>query len=246
MSNLQLGLISADIRKKIEPYINALLVLYKNNILSVNLYGSAIRKDFDPKISAINLLVILKELTFVDLKQGLKLTAKGVKNNIPAPLFLTREHIRSSQDVFPMEFLEMQENYLCVYGEDILSGLAVKTDHLRLFCEEQIKGKLIRIRQAYLEIGLQRRGIEKLLKDSLTALVPVFRNILRIKGIVPPVDKEKVLTAIAGECGLDQEAFLAILRDKNADEKIAGKDAEVYFEKYLEQIQKLASLVDKL
>jgi len=140
----------------------------------------------------------------------------------------------------------MKENHLCLYGKEMLNQMDIKRDHIRLFCEEQIKGKLIRIRQAYLEIGLRKKGIEALMKESMYSLIPVFRNLLRLKDITPPVEKEQILTGVSRQFGLDESVFVTILKDKRDDEKIGGQDVEVYFEKYLDQIQKLAIIVDKL
>ncbi|MFC1599159.1 hypothetical protein ACFL2W_00045 [Candidatus Omnitrophota bacterium] len=246
MAQLQLDSLSPEVRKKTESYLTQLIDIYKDSIISINLYGSATGKDFSLKTSDINLLVVVNELSFGQLKKGLKFISQGIAKKIAAPLFLTEEHIRTSQDVFPIEFLEMKENHICLYGKDVLNDVDIKRDYIRLFCEEQIKGKLIRIRQAYLEIGLRKKGVEALMKESMYSLIPVFRNLLRLKGLGPSVLKEEVLLAVSAEFGLDQEVFITILKDKRDDEKIGGQDVEVYFEKYLDQIRKLAIAVDTL
>ena len=188
----------------------------------------------------------MERLEFQDLQKSLKLVSKGINKKITAPLFLTRKHIATSTDVFPIEFLEMKENHLLLYGEDLLTPLEINPANIRLFCEEQIKGKLIRIRQAYLEIGLKRKGIEALLKESLASLTPVFRNLIRLKDKIPPVKKEQIYSQLSAEFGLDRNVFLAILRDTKNDEKIDAQDVEVFFARYTAQIQKLAIAVDQL
>ncbi len=191
-------------------------------------------------------MVILERLGLSELQKSLKLVSKGINKKITAPLFLTRKHMQTSTDVFPIEFLEMKERHLLLYGEDLLSSLEIDPANLRLFCEEQIRGKLIRIRQAYLEIGLKRKGIEALLKESLSALTPVFRNLLRLKGKTPPLERAQIYRQLAEEFALDSDVFLAILRDTENDEKIGAQDVEVFLERYIAQIQKLAFAVDQL
>lgn len=233
-------------KKVIEPYLNELLKIHQDNIVSIFVCGSAAAGDFIYKVSNINLLVILEKLEFVDLKKSLKTISKGINKKITAPLFLTRKHMETSTDVFPIEFLEMKENHLLLYGEDLLTSLEIDPANIRLFCEEQIKGKLIRIRQAFLEIGLKRKGIEALLKESLTTLTPIFRNLLRLKGKTPPIEKEQIYSQLCAEFDLDKSVFLAILHDTKDDEKIGAQDVEVFFERYIAQIQKLAIAVDQL
>lgn len=246
METLKLGDVRVEVGKLIRPYLEKLINIHKENIISINLYGSATGSDFSSKTSDVNLLIVFKELKLQDLKKSLKIVSRGIKKKIAAPLFLTLKHIETSRDVFPIEFLDMKENHLCLYGDDVLGTIDINDEHLRLFCEEQIKGKLIRLRQGYLEIGLRKKGIEALMKESMYALIPVFRNLLRLKGITPPTDKETILNRLAAEFGLEIDTFIAILKDRRGDEKIAGKDVEVYFEKYFNQIQKLAQMVDKL
>lgn len=239
--------IPQDIRKNVINFIDKLIKLYEDNIKMIALYGSATGRDYRPGISDINLLCVLRDIEFSGLKKSLKLISWGIRRRIAAPLFLSIEHIRSSQDVFPMEFLEMKENHVVLYGEDFLKGLDVSNKNVRVFCEEQIKGKLIRIRQAYLEIGLKRKGMEALLKESMNGLMPVFRNLLRLKGnTAPPKDKERILSDLSDAFGLERNIFIGILRDKKNDEKIGRRDIEYYMEKYIEQIKKLALIVDKL
>jgi predicted nucleotidyltransferase len=244
---LNLPKLHPEIRNRLSDYCQALISLHGDNIISIFLYGSAVTGDFIPKRSNINLLVIFKTLNFSTLQKSLKLVAKGLRKKIIAPLFLTREHIKTSLDTFPVEFLEIQENYLLLFGEDILKPLKIPCENLRLECEHQIKGKLIRIREAYLEIGLRKKGIEALLKESLNSLLPIFRNMLRLKGITPPpTSKEEIIKKLGSEFKISPEVFINILRDRRGDEKIAGYSAEEYLKRYLLELQNLAQSIDEL
>jgi len=246
MENLKnLDQVNPQIGKILEWYLNELIKIHQSNIISIFVCGSAAGADYVPKVSPVNLFVILEKLDFAGLKKSLKLVSKGINKKIAAPLFLTRKHIATSTDVFPIEFLEMKESHLLLYGQDLLSDLEIDPANIRLFCEEQIKGKLIRIRQAYLEIGLKRKGIEALLKESLTSLTPIFRNLIRLKDKTPSIKKEEIYRQLCELFGLDKDVFVAILGDTKNDEKIGSQDVEVFFERYIAQIQKLAIAVDQ-
>jgi len=240
MDNLKLDQVRLEVRKVIEPYILKLLEIHKENVISIVLYGSATGKNFIPKKSDINLAVVLKNLEFKELKSSLKLIDYGMGRRISAPLFLSLSRIETSKDTFPIEFIEIKENNILVYGKDVFSGLKIDEANLRLFCKREIEGKLIRIRQAYLEIGLKKKGVEALMKESMNSLIPVFRAMLRFKIQNVPVDKEQVLIEFCNHFGLAKDVFIAILKDRMNDEKIRGEDAEVFFEKYLKEIEKLS------
>ncbi len=236
----------AETQKIFTPWLKALIKKHKDNLLSVFIYGPAADKDFRPGTSPITSVFVLEALPFSSLHESLKIINAGIPKKIAAPLFLTREHIETSLDVFPLEFHEMQEKQILLYGEDILGPLKIADQHTRLFCEQQIKGKLIRIRQAYLEIGLKNKGIEALLKESLSSLLPVFRGLLRLKGETPPSSHQEALNQVCLHFDLDENIFIPILKDKTDDEKIADKEVAFFLEKYLVEIEKLAQEVDKL
>lgn len=234
------------VRSRIQRYLEGLLSLHKENIISIFVYGPVVQKDFDLKKSEINLGVVFRQLSFRQFKDSLYLIRAGIKKGIPAPLFLTLEHIKSSLDVFPLEFFQMQDNRILLYGEDLLSSIQINDEHLCLETEEQIKGKLIHIRQAYLEMGLEKKGIDVLLKGSLNSLIPVFRGVLKVAEFdkAPPKDKFEIVKALCEKFNLDKEVFISILKDEKDDHTILGKDAEEYLARYIEELQKLAQIVD--
>lgn len=236
----------SEAQKKIMPYLKKMADIHGDNLISVFVYGSAAGENYVPKSSDINSVFVFKELKFQVLENSLKLISKGIFKKIAAPLFLTKDYINSSLDVFPIEFLDMKENHILLYGEDVLSGLEIKGEHICLFCEQQIKGKLIRIRQAYLEVGLKKKGLEALLKESLNSLIPVFRNLIRLKGQQTPIGKAEIIEQFCRIFELDKNVFLPIYMDTTNDEKIANQEVAVFLGKYLSQIEKLAGMVDKL
>jgi len=233
-----------SVRPRVSSYVQKMLALHENNVLSVVAYGSAASKNFIPQVSDINLAVVLKELGFNDLKKSLELVRDGKSQKITAPLFLTPDYIRQSLDIFPVEFLDLRDHHILLFGEDVFSFLKVDDRHLKLFCEEQIKGKLLRIRQAYLEIGLNPKGKELLLKDSLNALIPIFRNLLRLANRPIPPNKEEMLKALGHAFSIDGNVLIAIYRDRANDEKIAGHDVEPYLQKYITILEQLANRMD--
>lgn len=237
--------ISVYAHKILGPYLKKLLEIHKDNIKSIILYGSGTSEEFVPKKSNINLIVICEKIDFDDLKKSVRIVTNGIKKGIIAPLFFTPEHIRTSQDVFPIEFLEFKDNYLVLYGDDPFTELHINEEHLRLECEEQIKGKLIRIRQAYLETSGKKGGIRNLLITSLNGIIPPIRAILRLKNITPPREKSLVLERAEELIGIDREVFTEILSIKKG-QKVSIHKLEDIFKRYLYEIEKIAVYVDRL
>jgi predicted nucleotidyltransferase len=238
--------LNPDAASKINPYMEEFLRVHGESIVSIFIYGSAASGDYVKGSSDINSAIVFKKIGMPELKQSLRTVNRGIRHRINTPLFLTKEHVVTSLDTFPIEFIEMKENHVVLYGEDILSGISVDLSHIRFVCEEQIKGKLLRIRQGYLEIGLRKKGIESLIKESFTSLFPAFRGLLRLKGIMPFKTKKENIKALGDAFGIDTEILFAILADKRNDGKISGQDLESALFKYIEQLEKLGDIADQL
>ena len=67
-------------------------------------------------------------------------------------MFLTRDYVLNSLDVFPIEFSEIKDQYKVIFGDDIFKDVEIPSKDVRLLCEQQVKGKLLHLRQAYVEV----------------------------------------------------------------------------------------------
>jgi hypothetical protein len=140
----------------------------------------------------------------------------------------------------------MRDFHVVVYGKEVFDSLDIRTENLRLECEEQLKGKLIRLRQAYLEIGTNPKLMESVLIESLTSLVPVFRSTLRLKGEVPTMEKEAVIESVANGFRVAKKPFIEVLTMKRGEGKISKDLVEDLFGRYVVELEKLAIAVDRL
>ncbi|MDD5504086.1 MAG: hypothetical protein PHV77_02085 [Candidatus Omnitrophica bacterium] len=240
------GLLDVYVYKLIGPYFNRFLQLHSGKIVSIFIYGSCAGKEFKKGSSDINSAVIFSHISRVELKKSLGILNDGIRRGINAPLFLTPDYIMSSLDTFPIEFMEMKEHNILIYGEDIISGINIDPKNLRFICEEQIKGKLVRLRQGYLEIGQRRKGIEALIKDSFAGLLPVFKALLRVKGIPALQTKEGNIRAMGTAFDIDTDIFSDILADKRNDGKINGNNLEEALFCFIEQLEKLSIIADNV
>jgi hypothetical protein len=238
--------VNEHVQKTLTWFSDELLKIQGDQILSVSVYGSAIDNDFCPKRSNINIVVIFKSLEIHILEKILPLVKKAAKKRIVAPLCFTEEHIKTSQDTFPIEFLEIQARHVCVYGVDPFETLAVDRANLRMQCEQQVKSLLINLRQSYLEIGLAKKGIENLIVESFRAVLPVFRTVLRLKGEALPQDREQLILQVSSLAGLSASIFMMVLKNKTGDEKIGTHQAVDFLGNYLSEINKLACFVDEM
>ena len=234
-----------DVQKIYAPYLAKMISLHQGNIACAFIYGSATGANYRRGISDINSGYILCQMRFDSLKKSLSCVAEGLKKKISAPLFLTEEYISSSKDVFPIEFLDIKENHVLLYGRNILDSLDISDEYVRLFCEQQVKGKILRILQGYLEQGSRHQKVEALMKESFHSLLPVFRSILRLQKSAPPVEKPQIIQELCARCQLEKDVFLTIHNHLPGKIRWKAQEVEIYFKKYLDQLVALAGYLDR-
>ena len=199
-----------------------------------------------PGRSNINVAVLVREIDPAFLKKCLTHAAGGFKKRIVAPLLLTHKYIDSSLDVFPVEFLDIRETCLVLVGSDPFADVDLSNSSLRLECEQQLKGALLRIRQAYLELGLAHRGIERVMSESLNSLIPVFRAMLVFKGEQPPRRKQEIIGSVCRVFGIASDVFVQVLRFKLEMRRVPPETEEKILRDYIKNVEVLAQLVDAL
>ncbi|NJN69599.1 MAG: hypothetical protein HC801_04460, partial [Nitrospira sp.] len=78
-----------DTQKLLKSYVKNVVKVYGNEIESIILYGSAVRGEFLPGLSNLNVLLILSSYDLSVLKQYDSLHKRWSKEHVVVPLFLT-------------------------------------------------------------------------------------------------------------------------------------------------------------
>jgi predicted nucleotidyltransferase len=233
------------LQETLNDFVQNLQNIYKDNFISAVLYGSASSGEFIEKRSNLNLLVILKNADLGNLKKASSLINKW-RFRLINPLFFSEEYIRSSTDVFPIEFLDMKENYRVLTGRDILKDISIDTKNLRFQCEQELKVKLIALRQFYLRKSEDKPGLCVFLFKSFTSVMHILRNILRIKGKAPPYLKQDIIKSIALEFQIDVGSWEKILAAKNKQIKLGFNELKQLFINFVKDLEKIINFVDRL
>jgi len=229
----------------LKDFINNLNDIYGDKLISVILYGSAASGEFVKRHSNLNLLVLLRNTDLENLKKVSGLTNK-YRFRFIQPLFFTEDYIRSSGDVFPIEFLDMKENYTVLSGKDALKDISIDTRNLRFQCEQELKIKLINLKQMYLRRNKDKAVLSNLLLKSFTSILHILRNVLRIKGKQPPYLKQDILKDITAEFQIEVDRWEKILAAKNKQIKLKGKEIERLFVNFVRDVEKIVNTVDRL
>ncbi len=217
MEDLKLSDPSEQARGTIEPFLRDILTHCKEDIISIYVIGSAVTKDFHPKYSDINTLIVVKETKVAFLDFIAALGKRYGKKKIRAPLIMTRDYINRSLEVFPLEFLEMKLIHQLVYGEDVLKDVKIEKADVRLQCKRELKGKLQHICQGYIKAMGNRTALTDLFVGSLSGYFPVLRGMLFLYDQKIPRERSEVLFALERYFDIDIGVYKKLLEIRSKD-----------------------------
>jgi predicted nucleotidyltransferase len=227
-----------------EQLVERLKEANPTGLKSVILYGSAAAGDHVGKRSDYNVLVVMERLDLPELKRFLKPSQAWVKEGNAAPLLFTPEGLRQSADVFPIELLDIRDSHRVLYGEDLTSGIEIDLENLRLQLEHELKGKLIQLRERYLETGGKSKQVADLMINSLSSFLVLFRAALRLFREQVPATKLQAATLLSSHISFDAEVFASVEALKAGKRKLRELDVEELFERYLQTIEAIVEAVD--
>lgn len=219
-----------------------------NEFLGAYLTGSVLTTAFDPKHSAVNVLVVARHLEPETLDSLADAVPKPKKKALQfEPMFVTRTQIEKSIDVFPIEWLDIQERHLRLEGENVFEALEVPRTHLRLQCEHQLRGKNLQLRQTYVLAKHRPQALEAELNDVASTFATLFRTLLRLQGEAPPVDNGRVIERVADVFELDARGLLvAHLVRYSGEGAYKGDELVAMYRRFLVEVDRLVRAIDTL
>ncbi len=218
-------------------------LIFGTDLVSVALYGSAAGEDFVPGRSDLNFAIVLERLTHTHLKALHQHLPNWHKMRVATPLLLDRKFLARARDVFPMEFHDIKEQHRVLYGEEVFATLAIDSRHLRYQAEHEARGKLLRLRALYAEVGADRKRLEALMLDSAKTFVIIMRNVIRLRRGEGHTRYLQVLDAFEQHF---QETFPTIRQLLCVKQGSAAwpKDIDDAFRAYLEEVERLIDLIE--
>lgn len=217
-----------------------------DNLHSFYIVGTVLTPDYDPRKSDINSIVVLKQMDLEFLKYLASLGKRYKKKSISAPLIMTPEYIEKSLDVFPIEFLNFKLIHKALAGDDILEHVEIKTRHLRLQTERELKSKLIWLRQGYISSLGDKKLLTEGLSESITSYMPLLRAIIYLFGETPPVRRRDVLVRLGNLTGVKTDIFEKMLLLRRGEISLSERELESAFEEYYHATEEITKRVDEI
>ncbi len=240
-------MVKTVVQEALSGLISDLQAAHGDNLASVVLYGSAAAGDHIELQSDYNLLIALKRITPEDLRLAQAPMREWQRLGHPLPVYFTVEELTDASDVFPIEFHQMANARIVLYGRDPFEFAQLSDRNLRHQTEYELRSKLIQLRRLYIPASRSTEKLCELMSDSLASFAALFRAVLLLHGKDAPVAKPECVRATTQLLKLDFYPFEKIFAFRaNGTMPSSEKETNDIFAAYLDQIQRVIDDVDHL
>jgi predicted nucleotidyltransferase len=240
-------MVKTVVQQALNGLVEDLRATHGENLASVVLYGSAATSDDAELQSDYNLLIALNRITPADQRQAQAPMREWQRLGHPLPVYFTVEELSDAADVFPIEFHQMANARVVLYGHDPFEYAQLSDANLRHQAEYELRSKLIQLRRHYIPASISIEKLSDLMSDSLSTFAALFRAVLLLHGQQAPIAKADCVRATAKLLNLDVAPFERIFEFR-AGGRLPGseKEANELFAAYMYQIEQVVEAVDEL
>ena len=239
--------VKTPVREALRQLVEDLRATHGDNLASVVLYGSAAAGDDVEARSDYNLLIALNRITPEDLRLAQAPMREWRRLGHPLPVYFTVEELSDAGDVFPIEFHQMANARVVLFGHDPFEFVKLSNANLRHQTEYELRSKLIQLRRLYIPASVSTENLCDLMSDSLSSFAALFRAVLLLFGEEAPVAKADVVRVTARVLKLDVTPFQRVFDLRNdGNMPSSEKEANDLFAAYMFQIEQVVEAVDEL
>ncbi len=231
--------------QKLQDLVDRLQKAHHDRLVSVILYGSAVTGDHHHGYSDLNVLCVLKDVSPEALGASEPVFKWWRGQGNPSPLLLTEEEVRTSTDCFPIEFHDILERRRVLFGPDVIEGLQIDNKFYRAQIDQELRAKLLRLRQKAGGLLSDKKALLELMIDSAPNFLVLSRHALLFAGIAVGSEKRDIARSLS-QAGVDPGPFDTLLALRERTKAAADVDPPSLFASYLKQIDALVHYVDRL
>lgn len=205
------------------------------------LYGSAARGDWVPGRSDVNLLLLVDDTAPASLRRLTPAVTEWHTKGFAPPLIMGRDEWHRSADVFPIEITDMKGSHRILCGANPLDGMSVDPADLREAVEKELRGKLVRLRQAYVRFGDAGAILGGFAVASISTYFAMLRCLVVLTGRTPGDAPKDTAAALRADLGADIDLAVEIAGHRGQKEWNCSPDM---FVRYLELVRRTVELAD--
>jgi hypothetical protein len=232
-----------ETQKLLQVYAKDVKTVFGEQLEGLLIYGSAVRGEYLPGRSNLNLLLVVNRADATTLKRYESVQKRWSNEGVITPLFLTEQEIRTYSTLFPLEFLEIQEYHRVLGGRDPFVGFHVDMGKVGDAVRHGLVGHVVRLRQRFAEANGANDAVPILLPLALTSTVPLLRGIQRLRGWPVLTQSDAVIKDVADRLQVDLQGFHDVLLLKRGIISPGPSEVPHLFDRYLVAATTLAEVM---
>ncbi|MDI3461725.1 MAG: hypothetical protein OJF50_000546 [Nitrospira sp.] len=233
-----------ETQRLLKLYVKDVVKVYVNELEAILLYGSAVRGEFLPGRSNLNLLLVMSSYDLSVLKKYDSIHKRWSKEQVIVPLFLTAADLQSASFVFPLEYQDILECHRLLWGQDPFVGLKIDARYLAGEVLQALRGNLLRLRQRLVEGRSTEEAMTILLSLSITTLLPALRGLQRLLGRPILAHGEPLLQDLEVHLEVDLTGLRDALLLKRGHISPGQKEIPRLMDRYLASLTKLMTTAE--
>ncbi len=228
-------------REGVVAFCKALAGTQGDGLISICLYGSALREEYAPGKSDINVLIVLERVDIGTLKRLRGTVVDGRGRGI-APFFITLANLRTAADVFPVKFWSIREGYQVLAGKDVLEGLDIDEDLICLRLRQEMVSTLMRMRRYYFQRG--GRGLTRLMANITPGLMENLRvAVFLVTGNMPT--RGEAIPKGSETFGLDADTLRNLASLRQREISLPPDESDRLFDSVITMLDKLLRALEE-
>jgi hypothetical protein len=224
---------TADVRAALGSRLEALV-----------LYGSAAGDEWVDGRSDVNTAVVVPRADASVLEALAPVVIRWRPHRFAVPLVLETEFLDRARDTFPIELDDIRRQHRLLAGRDVFADVTVDRAALRRECEQEGRGKLLRLRALLLDAAAAPADVQGAILASLKSFLVLLRHLLALRGTHPGPRYADALRA--GEALLGPlPAMRRLLAARDGGEP-TGRPRRAELAAYLEEAGRIVAALDAL
>lgn len=164
------------------------------NLISAFLHGDCLMEGFNPFKEPWQISFLLQDNSPEKLVPLQDLLRQAEKFKLTFSYFFTHHFFETAADTFPLEFLHISNKNHPIIGEAPLAAFKPESHALRLQCERELRGLIIRLRSDFVYRLRNRTSLDFFLEAEKN-LLPILYGVHFLEKGTYPESKDSVREA---------------------------------------------------
>lgn len=169
------------VTKILENFTESVKINFKDNLISVVLFGSAAEGRLRAS-SDVNVIVVLKKFDAREadgMREDFRSAHAAVQLNV---MFILESEINEASEAFAVKFMDIWARHKVLFGSDLFNNLNISKESQKNRLKQIIMNLKIRLRERYALLSLREEKLSLVVADFAGPVRSCALSILRLEG----------------------------------------------------------------